>query len=423
MSKSGKKLSLPREFPGVHYYGAEEEAAVVRVIRERSPFRYYGANFLAEADSLEKEFAARLGRRYAQAVSSCTNGLVSAMAAFGIGPGCEVLLPAFFWVSTVAATVRAGAVPVLVEIDDSFNMDPADLERKLTGKSRLIVPVHMAGVPVNMPAIMEVARRHGVQVLEDCAQANGARLRGKPVGTFGDMAVFSFQMNKNITAGEGGMIVTDDERLYLRANAAHDLGVPWSRGMPSEEGGIALWGAGARMSELAAAVVRVQLRKLDAITGSMRASKQRIKAALSDLPGLGWRRVDDPEGDSGPFIIAVLDDRERAARLAAAAGERGLICSHLPAYGLHVYCNIRALTEKRSNSTDGFPWTHPANVPLARDYAKGSLPRTDKLLERSIICAVPSILTPQQEEGYMAAFREAWTATLDTPHPPAADRP
>jgi 8-amino-3,8-dideoxy-alpha-D-manno-octulosonate transaminase len=219
-------VQFPREFPGVHYYGSEEEEAAIRVIRQRSPFRYYGANFLAEADSLEKEFAARLGLAYAQGTSSCTNGLASAMAAVGIGPGQEVLLPGFFWVSTVAAVLRCGGVPVLVEVDESFTMDPADLQRKITPHSRLIVPVHMAGVPSDMPAIMEIARRHSLPVLEDCAQANGARLNGQFVGTFGDLAVFSFQMNKNITAGEGGMIVTDNEQLYLRANAAHDLGCP-----------------------------------------------------------------------------------------------------------------------------------------------------------------------------------------------------
>jgi dTDP-4-amino-4,6-dideoxygalactose transaminase len=402
-----KKVSFPREFPGVHYYGEEEEAAVLRVIRQRSPFRYYGANFLAEADSLEKEFAARLGRRYAQAVSSCTNGLVSAMAAFAVGPGQEVLLPGFFWVSTVAATVRAGAVPVLVEIDDSFTMDPEDLERKITRHTRLIVPVHMAGVPSNMPAIMEIARRHGISVLEDCAQANGATLHGKPVGTFGEMAVFSFQMNKNITAGEGGIVVTDDETLYLRANAAHDLGVPWSAGMPVQDSEHAMWGSGARMSEVAAAVIRAQLPKLDCITAHMRGSKQRIKAALADLPGLRWRRIDDQEGDSGPFIIALFANADVAGRFAAEANARGLGCVHLPQYGLHVYCNIKALVERRSNSSEGFPWTHPANASLIRDYRRGALPKTDALLARSVILPVPSSLTPDQEHDYAAVFREA----------------
>ncbi len=410
MSQTSKRIQLPREFPGVHYYGPEEEAAVDRVIRERSPFRYYGANFLAEADSLEKEFAARLGRKYAQAVSSCTNALASSMAAFGIGPGQEVLVPGFFWIATVAAIVRAGAVPVLVEIDDSYTMDPADLGGKITPKSELIIPVHMCGVPSNMPAIMNVARRSGVPVLEDCAQANGATLGGQAVGTFSEMAVFSFQMNKNITAGEGGMIVTDDERLYLRANAAHDLGVPWVDGMPVQGSEHAMWGAGARMSEIGAAVVRAQLGKLDTIVANMRASKYRIREALSDLKGIRWRRVDDPAGDSGPFIIAMLADADAAKRLAAECNDRGLTCSHLPDYGLHVYYNVKALVEQRSNAADGWPWTHPANATLLRRYERGSLPRTDALLAHGVVLPVPSRLTREQEDEYIAVFRQAYDA-------------
>lgn len=410
MTDSSKRVDFPREFPGVHYYGKDEEEAALRVIRERSPFRYYGASFLAEADSLEKEFAARLGRRYAQAVSSCTNGLTTAMAVFGIGPGQEVLMPGFFWVSTVAAVVRAGAVPILVEIDDSFTMDPQDLTRKITPHSRLIIPVHMAGVPSQMPAITEIARSRGIPVLEDCAQANGARLHGKAVGTFGQMAAFSFQMNKNITAGEGGILVTDDEKLYLRANAAHDVGVPWIAGSPVQDSEHALWGAGARMSELAAAVIRAQLRKLDTIATHMRASKHRIQVGVADLPGLQWRRVEDPEGDSGPFIIAMLANPAAAARLASQATARGLNCTRMSEYGMHIYYNIRALVEKRSNSLDGSPWTHPANVQLARDYQRGALPRTDQLLARSVILPVASNLSLDQEQQYIFVFREAYAA-------------
>jgi dTDP-4-amino-4,6-dideoxygalactose transaminase len=410
MSDPSKQVKLPREFPGVHYYGPDEEAAAVRVIRQRSPFRYYGASFLAEADSLEKEFAARIGRRYAQGTSSCTNGLASAMAALGIGPGQEVLLPGFFWVATVAAVIRCGGVPVLVEVNESFTMDPEDLERKITPHSRLIVPIHMAGAACNMPAIMEIARRRVIPVLEDCAQANGASLAGSPVGTFGDMAVFSFQMNKNITAGEGGMIVTDNEQLWLRANAAHDVGVPWLGGSPVTDSEHVMFGAGARMSELTAAVVRVQLRKLDAIVAHMRASKYRIQEAIVGLRGLQWRRIADPDGDSGPFIIAMLADADAAARLAGQAGSRGLNCTRLHEYGLHVYYNVRALVEKRSHSADGFPWTHPANMPLVRDYHHGALPRTDALLARSVILPVPSNLTPQDEEAYATTFREAYAA-------------
>lgn len=407
MTEPHDRVEFPREFPGVHFYGQEEQDAVLRVIRRRSLFRYYGANVLGEADALEREFAARLGRRFAQAASSCTNALASAMAALRVGPGQEVLLPGFFWISTVAAVVRAGAVPVLVEIDDSFNMDPDDLACKITPQSRLILPVHMCGVPCDMPAILDVARRHGIPVIEDCAQALGATLGGRAVGTFGDVAVFSFQVNKNITAGEGGIALTDDETLRVRLNAAHDIGVPWSQGRPVQDSEHAMWGVGARISEIGAAIVRAQLPKLDAIIAHMHASKYRIAGALADVRGVRWRRIDDPAGDCGPFLIARFDSPDVARRFASACSQRGLTASYLPEYGLHVYHNVKALVERRSNSPDGYPWTHPANAPLVRSYAKGALPRTDELLARGVALPVPSSLTPELEDAFVAVFRDA----------------
>ena len=405
---SETKVTFPREFPGIHYYGREEEEAVLRVIRNKSPFRYYGASFLQEANHLEEEMAKRLGRKYAQAVSSGTNGLRVALSALGVGPGQEVLIPGFFWVSTVAAVVRSGAIPVLVEIDDSFNMCLADLQKKISPRSTVVLPVHMCGVPVNMPAIMDIADKHNLRVLEDCAQANGATLEGKQVGTFGHIAMFSFQMNKAITAGEGGMIVTDDEALWLRCNAAHDVGLPWIGGIPALDHEVSLWGMGARMSELTAAVMRAQLSKLDRIVEHMRGSKTRIKERLSDLHGISWRRVDDPAGDNGSFIIARCETAERAATLAANATQLGLTCVHLPDYGLHQYYNVQPLVKQSSNSPDGYPWTHPKNSDSRFDYNKGALPRTDQIFERGVVLPVPSNLTEQQEEAFATIFRRAY---------------
>jgi dTDP-4-amino-4,6-dideoxygalactose transaminase len=407
-----KKLQLPREFPGALHYGPEEEEAVLRVIRARSPFRYYGLDPQREAENLEKEFAQYLGRKHAQALSSGSNALMAAMFALGIGPGQEVLVPGFMWVATISAVVRAGGIPVLVDIDDSFNMDPEDLEKKITPRSGLIVPVHMTGVPCDMTAIMDVARRKGIRVLEDCAQANGARWRGQLTGTFGDAAMFSFQVNKNVTAGEGGIFVTDDETLFQRASAAHDVGVPWVDGTPHQDSDCALWGIGSRLNEISAAVIRAQVQKLDTVVANMRGSKQRIKAALDDLPGKRWRRVDDSDGDSGPFLFTIFETSERAQSFAQEANARGLTCCQLSNYGLHVYYHIRALTERLSHSADGFPWTHPANVELVRDYKRGALPRADALFDLTVSIPVPSRLDEELEGQYIATYREAYQAAM-----------
>src|SRR5947207_5856155 len=249
----------------------EEIEAATCVLLDRFPFRYYGVKLLDEVDQFEKEFAAHVGLPYAVAVSSGTGALHTALSALGVGPGQEIIMPAYMWVAVVAAVVNLGAIPILADIDDTFGIDPEDLLRRVTPRTRGIIAVHMSGAPINVTPIAKIARERGLFLLEDCAQANGASIGGQKVGTFGDMAVFSFQMNKNMTSGEGGCVVTRDLQLYRRAVACHDLG--YAR---DEEGrlmfdnpDLCVWGRGYRLDEIRGAVLRVQLRKLPVIIESM----------------------------------------------------------------------------------------------------------------------------------------------------------
>jgi 8-amino-3,8-dideoxy-alpha-D-manno-octulosonate transaminase len=329
------------------------------------------------------------------------------MTALGIGPGCEVIVPAFFWVATVGAVVQANAVPVLCEVDDSFSMDPRDLERKITPRTKLIVPVHMAGAPCDMKAVMAVAKKHGIPVLEDCAQANGGSFGGRKVGTFGALGLFSLQWNKNATAGEGGLLVTDDAELYERCVAAHDLGIPWVDGMPCETGTVT-WGAGRRMSELTGAVAATQLKKLPAIVKHMRGSKSRIKALLAGTPGLGFRRLNDEAGDAGPFMILVLDSEARATRVAARMQAAGLsTAARLADYGLHIYYNVPQLVAKVPLSSAGNPWNLPQNKRSRYQYRKGACPQSDALFARSILLPIPSRLARAQENAAAKIIQSA----------------
>jgi 8-amino-3,8-dideoxy-alpha-D-manno-octulosonate transaminase len=305
------KIKWPEPYPGAYWLDAREEQAVLNALRRRALFRYYGVKpprYVAALEQAAREF---YGVKYALAVNSGTGALTTAMAAFNVGPGDEVIVPAFFWVATVGAVVQANAIPVLCEVDDSFTMDPRDLARKITRRTRLIVPVHMAGTPCDMRAILAVARQRGLPVFEDCAQANGGSFRGRKLGTFGQLGMFSLQWNKNATAGEGGLLVTNDAQLYERCVAAHDLGIPWVNGAPCETGTV-LWGGGRRVSELTGAVGAVQLKKLPRMLRHMRASKRRIKALLAGAPGLEFRRLNDKDGDSGPFLIFLLENAARA---------------------------------------------------------------------------------------------------------------
>ena len=167
------RLGWPHEFPGAYWLDQEEEDAVQDVLHHGSLFRYYGLGMPKYVDAYEEAARKYYGTQYALAVSSGTGALMAAMSALEIGPGCEVILPAFLWVATVAAVVHQNAIPVLCEVDESLCMDSADLEQKINSRTKLIVPIHMAGTPCNLDAIMAVARRHGIPVLEDCAQCNG----------------------------------------------------------------------------------------------------------------------------------------------------------------------------------------------------------------------------------------------------------
>jgi len=412
---------LPLEFPGVHHMGQEEIDAAIRVLRSRSLFRYYGIDLQNEVEAFEKEFSAFLGVKHAVAVGSGTGALGVALSALGAGPGQQVIVPAYLWVSVAAAVVNQGAIPVLADIDDSFGLNPAAVEKRITGRTTGIVLVHMSGAPSDARAIREIADRRGLFLLEDCAQCCGGALEGQRVGTFGDMAIFSFQMNKNMTSGEGGCVVTNDERLYRRAFACHDLGYARNADgrLEFEDAETCLWGKGCRLDELRAAVLRVQLRKLPAITAAMRRSKYRIRAALAGFPQVGLRRIADPSGDTGCFLITTYATPETARQVNAglqAEGIRtypqGISNVVMTDWGLHLYYNNVSLLRRASVDGRGFPWNLPANAGMECDYSKGACPNADSLFERSIILPIPSCLTSADEEDIIAAFDKVLRSCL-----------
>lgn len=388
----------PSGFPGVNWLSRQEEEAVADVVRKGALFRYYGPQSPTHVDQLEEYARSFYNVRYALAVNSGTGALFTAISALGIGPGDEVIVPAFMWVATVTAVVQNNAIPVLCEVDDSLNMDPGDLEKKITERTKLIAVVHMAGSPCDMEAIMRVANKHNVPVLEDCAQCNGGSFKGQKVGTFGKVGIYSLQINKNVTAGEGGLLITDDEFLYARLVAAHDLGVPWKQGSPDEKGQVHFWGQGRRMGELAGAVANVQLRKLPQVIEQMKASKQHIKDVIAETDDTLFRRLNDPEGDTGPFLILTFEDESRAVNVTQRLTDNGVEnVFHLSEYGLHIYHNIRSLVGKVPLSPAGNPWSLPQNAESVYEYSKGACPISDDLFERSVIITIPSRLNINQE--------------------------
>jgi dTDP-4-amino-4,6-dideoxygalactose transaminase len=406
---------LPLEFPGMHFVDDEEIEAAVRVLKSRSLFRYYGIDLQGEVDGFEREFAAFVGVKHALAVTSGSGALQTALSALGVGPGQEVIVPAYMWVAVVAAVINLGAIPVLADIDDTFTLDPADVERQITPRTAGIIAVHMSGAPADAPAVVGIARKRRLFLLEDCAQCAGGSVSGKKVGSFGDMGVYSFQMNKNMSSGEGGCVVTNDMRLYQRAVAAHD------NGYARDESGraiydnldLCLWGRGCRLDEVRGAILRVQLKKLPKIIAHMRQSKYRIRRALEGFPQVRLRRIIDPDGDTGSFLILTLENRDEARRINQALRAEGIATSSqgvtnvvMTDWGLHVYSNIVSLVNKTSIDGRGSPWKLGENRDSQPNYAKGACPTADDLFERSILLAIPSCLTETDESDIIRAFRK-----------------
>ena len=399
----------PFEFPGTYWIDEQEEQAVLDVLRNGSLFRYYGLSEPRYVDKLEELAREFYGVKYALAVNSGTGALITCLTSLGIGPGSEVIIPAFMWVATVGAVVQVGAIPVLCEIDDSFSMSPSDLERKITPRTKLIIPIHMAGAPCDIKSIITVADKHGIPVLEDCAQCNGGEFSGRKVGTFGIMGMFSLQLNKNMTCGEGGLIVTDDEKLYTRAFSSHDMGLVRVEGrLETPDSYAILWGGGRRLPELSGAVASVQITKLPRILENMRGSKRRIKEMLDDIPDLGFRRLNDADGDTGPFLILVLADEKKAARAAQKLIDTGLHnVFQISEYGLHIYFNIPSLVDKIGVSRADDPWALVENRKSIYDYNRGACPASDRLFARSVLVPIPSKLTLAQEKFAAEAIRDA----------------
>jgi len=368
--------------PGVELIGAEEIAEVLDVLNTRYLSRYGPSDdpaFGAKVRRVEQEVARLAGVRYGLGLSGGgSSGLWLALLALGIGPGDEVIVPGFTFVASISAIVYARAVPVLAEIDQTFNLDPVDVEARITPRTRAIIAVHMLGAPARLAELKAVADRHGVALIEDCAQAFGAAYRRRGVGGIGTIGVYSFNEYKTITCGDGGMIVTDDEALYTRAFAMHDQGHAPDR-LGSKYAERPFLGMNFRMTELSGAVLLAQVRKLDAIRTHLRANKAIVKSVLADLPGIEFRELVDREGDIATHCVVVLPTAAIAAGIAA-----DLASITLDKSGWHVYANMEHVLERRTVTGKGCPFDcrcfHEEEVVYRRDM----LPRTDDLLARSI---------------------------------------
>jgi dTDP-4-amino-4,6-dideoxygalactose transaminase len=324
-------------FPGGMELGDDELEALTRVIRSKNVFRYYGVgDGPHEVADFEREFADYMGARHALCLNAGSSALICGLIGAGVGRGHEVIVPAYTWNATPNAVIAAGAVPVPAEVDESLTLDPEDVLRKLTPRTRAILPVHMRGAPADMDAVSSLARDHGLAIVEDVCQAAGATFGGRRLGTFGDAGAFSLQFNKIITTGEGGVMITDSDDLYELAIDVQDCAgsVRRGAGLPRFPG----WNF--RASELQGAVARVQLGRLNGLLERMRTNRAWLAERVRELPGLTLRSVNDAGGDAGICLIAFAATPALAAEAVdalRAEGVEALLLYSPAAIDLHVY--------------------------------------------------------------------------------------
>jgi len=388
---------LPYSNPGAAVLGREEAEAAAEVLNAQSPFRYYGPNVLGKAKQFEREFAQKFGTKHALGVTSGTAALICALKACGIGPGDKVIVPACTFVATAGAVICAGAVPVFCDIDESLNIDPEKIEAVADRYTRAIIPVPILGAPCRMDAIMAEARRLRLMVIEDVAQSMGSTYNGQYSGTFGDINVFSLQMNKIITAGEGGVVVTNDARLYERAARYHDQGIlRESDGLPGDE---LLVGQNYRMSELTGAAACVQLQKLDNILGTMRKYKKVIKDELRGI--VPFRRIDDEAGDAGTVLMMLFPSAETRESFGAALSAEGVACGCLYG-GRPVYLQPQIFQQKTAECS-GFPFNQFDEPVL---YTEDMCPRAMDVMPRNLIIQLSPVMTNEDASDIIQAIKK-----------------
>jgi dTDP-4-amino-4,6-dideoxygalactose transaminase len=331
--------------------GVTELFYLSRVIASGKLMRYRGGE-----NGFTSRFEARLKEKFnvkhALTVNSGTSALISALVGCGLGPGDEVLVPAYSWVSTAAAPLAVGAVPVLVDIDESLTISPDDIERKITPYTKAIIPVHMQNLVCNMDAIIEIAKRHRLKVIEDACQAVGVSYKGRRVGTIGEVGAFSFNQHKNLNSGEGGAVLTDDDRVFTRARMYHDVG-SYTREHEDEGNEPVFCGVNLRVSELTGAVLYAQLPRLDGLMARLRRRRDVLTRYISRSGKLRISPHNDVENAVGLSVIF-----ERPTEAQAFATQPGV--ERLIDTGRHVYTNWVPVLNQQSfdDRMNPYKWAH-----------------------------------------------------------------
>lgn len=401
--------TLPNPGMGQCIIGDEEVKLVTDVMKSGLIFRYYGLkpdDKPGVADTLEREFCEMMGSKYALAVTSGTAALECALAALEVGPGDEVIVPVWSWISCVSAIVRVGGTPILADIDESMTIPASEIERLATERTKAVLLVHFQGVACDLDGIEKVCRDRGIRILEDCASSVGATYKGRRIGSICDIGIYSFQYMKVMTSGEGGMVVTDDPVLFERAVRMHDVGqVRPAHAAHIEPSEIAFFGSNYRMTEITAAVGLAQLRKLDGMIEKARHNYNRLAAGILDLPQVDERVMPDPEGNLGIEMYLRLPKPENAKAITDELVRLGIPCAQRT--GTYAQYAREYIIERKAHHPNASPFKDEQTWP-AVGYRPEDFPKVNDLIERSVVLPVGVLYTDEDVDFIIAGFRRAY---------------
>ena len=360
---------------------------------------------LCQVQNFENEWAARIGVKHALLVSGGgTGALAAALIGLGIGPGDEVIVPAYTFMATASAVLMAGAIPVLAEIDESLALSPEDFERKITKDTKAVMPVHMIGRPANLYKIIAIAKKHGIKVIEDSCQCDGGSYKGKRTGSLGDAGAYSFNDFKIMSCGEGGAMVTNDSTAYEKASIFHDSGTAF-RPYACEIKSPIFLGQQLRASEPMGAILRGQLGLLETLLADTRKIAGKIRKELNGYKGLKLAPMNEVEGDCGISVAFTFKTEELARKFAKAEG----VGAWLPIdTGKHVYINWDPIMKKQVNHHPAMnPFNFTENKNLRHNYTNDMCPKTLDICKRTVIITIHPDMTDEAVSKRIAACKTA----------------
>jgi dTDP-4-amino-4,6-dideoxygalactose transaminase len=362
----------------VYVVGQDEIDAITKVISSKTLFRY---GIGGECDRFESRYAKFLGSNHFMLAASGSNALAAAMIAAGLGPGDEVLIPAHTYMATATSVLAVGAIPVLVDIDETLTIDPDAVEDSIRPRTKAVVPVHMWGAACDMDRIMSIADKHDLTVIEDACQGVGGGYKGRRLGSIGHLGAFSFNYYKNMTCGEGGGVSTNDATLAERVRCAIDpCHFYWNGRSDAIQPFVT---NGARASELMGAMLNVQLDRIDGIIAAMRAARRHVLESTKHLGNLGLRPTRAHSADDDCATQTMYTFRSAAAAESFVRVFPSVIAGKT---GRHNYTEWDQVLMGAGAAHPAMnPFNMPANAECRRSYSKDMCARSLEILNRTVM--------------------------------------